>query len=151
MTSASTRRLAKEMAELNADFPPFVTAQPDESNLRHWTGTITGPPDSAYQGGKFGIDLTFPVEYPFKSPTVKFTTRIYHPNVTDDGAICIGLLKAEAWKPSTKIEQILRALVQLLQEPNPDDALVASIAEIYNQDRASFNKTAQDWVKKYAQ
>ncbi|GAA5950045.1 hypothetical protein JCM21900_001375 [Sporobolomyces salmonicolor] len=151
MTSASTRRLAKEMAELNADFPPFVTAQPDESNLRHWTGTITGPPDSAYQGGKFGIDLTFPVEYPFKSPTVKFTTRIYHPNVTDDGAICIGLLKAEAWKPSTKIEQILRALVQLLQEPNPDDALVASIAEIYNQDRAAFNKTAQDWVKKYAQ
>ncbi|GAA5859157.1 hypothetical protein JCM5296_002994 [Sporobolomyces johnsonii] len=151
MTSASTRRLAKEMAELNADFPPFVTAQPDESNLRHWTGTITGPPDSAYQGGKFGIDLTFPVEYPFKSPTVKFTTRIYHPNVTDDGAICIGLLKAEAWKPSTKIEQILRALVQLLQEPNPDDALVASIAEIYNQDRPTFNKTAQDWVKKYAQ
>ncbi|CEQ39987.1 SPOSA6832_01580 [Sporobolomyces salmonicolor] len=168
MTSASTRRLAKEMAELNADFPPFVTAQPDESNLRHWTGTITGPPDSAYQGGKFGIDLTFPVEYPFKSPT---TTRIYHPNVTDDGAICIGLLKAEAWKPSTKIEQsqssspprrsdestyptflpVLRALVQLLQEPNPDDALVASIAEIYNQDRAAFNKTAQDWVKKYAQ
>lgn len=33
------------------------------------------------------------------------TTRIYHPNVTDDGAICMGLLKSEAWKPSTKIEQ----------------------------------------------
>lgn len=62
----------------------------------------------------------------------------------------MGLLKSEAWKPSTKIEQILRALVQLLQEPNPDDALVASIAEVYNQDRAAFNKTAQEWVKKFA-
>ncbi|BGO97870.1 Ubiquitin-conjugating enzyme E2-16 kDa [Rhodotorula toruloides] len=148
--SAAARRITKEYAELQADFPPHVQAAPDENNLLHWTGTITGPPDSAYKGGKFNIDITFPTEYPFKSPTVKFTTRIYHPNVTDDGAICIGLLKSEAWKPSTKIEQILRALVQLLQEPNPDDALVASIAEVYNQDRATFNKNAQEWVKKYA-
>ncbi|GAA6058302.1 hypothetical protein JCM3770_003727 [Rhodotorula araucariae] len=146
--SAAARRITKEYAELQADFPPNVTAAPDESNLLHWTGTITGPADSAYKGGNFNIDITFPTEYPFKSPTVKFTTRIYHPNVTDDGAICIGLLKSEAWKPSTKIEQILRALVQLLQEPNPDDALVASIAEVYNADRAQFNKTAQEWVKK---
>ncbi|TNY19858.1 ubiquitin-conjugating enzyme/RWD-like protein [Rhodotorula diobovata] len=135
--SAAARRITKEYAELQADFPPHVTAAPDESNLLHWTGTITGPPDSAYKGGKFNIDITFPTEYPFKSPTVKFTTRIYHPN-------------SEAWKPSTKIEQILRALVQLLQEPNPDDALVASIAEVYNSDRAQFNKTAQEWVKKHA-
>ncbi|GAA6026828.1 hypothetical protein JCM8097_005889 [Rhodosporidiobolus ruineniae] len=148
---AAVKRLAKEYNEIQADAPPNVIAQPDESNLLHWTGVITGPVDSAYKGGKFGIDLTFPTEYPFKSPTVKFTTRIYHPNVTDDGAICIGLLKSEAWKPSTKVEQILRALVQLLQEPNPDDALVASIAEVYNQDRPTFDKTAQEWVKKYAQ
>lgn len=80
------------------------------------------------------------------TPPEMQTTRIYHPNVTDDGAICMGLLKSEAWKPSTKIEQsafgkvspkrektmslnteslvfspfpaVLRALVQLLQEPN---------------------------------
>ncbi|GAA5944557.1 ubiquitin-conjugating enzyme E2 [Sporobolomyces koalae] len=149
--AAAGKRLAKEYAELQSESIPFVVAHPDEDNLRHWTGKIEGPTDSAYHGGKFGIDLTFPVEYPFKSPTVKFTTKIYHPNVTDDGAICMGLLKAEAWKPSTKIEQILRALVQLLQEPNPDDALVASIAEIYNTDRAQFNATAQEWVKKHAQ
>ncbi|POY74412.1 putative Acid-D-amino-acid ligase [Rhodotorula taiwanensis] len=149
--SAATRRITKEYAELQADSPPHVVAGPDESNFLHWTGTITGPPDSAYKGGKFNIDITFPTEYPFKSPNVKFTTRIYHPNVTDDGAICMGLLKSEAWKPSTKIEQILRALVQLLQEPNPDDALVASIAEVYNQNRPLFNKTAQEWVQKYAQ
>ncbi|KPV76054.1 uncharacterized protein RHOBADRAFT_43493 [Rhodotorula graminis WP1] len=135
--SAAARRITKEYAELQQDFPPHVTAAPDESNLLHWTGTITGPPDSSYKGGKFNIDITFPTEYPFKSPTVKFTTRIYHPN-------------SEAWKPSTKIEQILRALVQLLQEPNPDDALVASIAEVYNTDRAQFTKNAQEWVKKHA-
>ena len=39
-------------------------------------------------------------------------------NVTDDGGICIGLTKAESWKPSTKTRAILLSLVQLLQEPN---------------------------------
>ncbi|ORY78478.1 ubiquitin-conjugating enzyme/RWD-like protein [Leucosporidium creatinivorum] len=150
MSSAASRRITKEYAELQAEWPPHVVAQPDESNLLHWTGVITGPPTSSYKDGKFKIDITFPLEYPFKSPTVKFVTRIYHPNVTDDGAICIGLLKAEAWKPSTKIDAVLRALVQLLEEPNPDDALVASIAEIYNTDRKQFTKNAQEWVKKYA-
>lgn len=147
---AATRRLTKEFAELQNDTPPNVVVTPDESNILHWSGVLTGPSTSAYRGGKFKIDITFPTEYPFKSPTVKFITRIYHPNVTDDGALCIGLLKAEAWKPSTKIDQVLRALIQLLEEPNPDDALVASIAETYNTDRAQFTKNAQDWVKKYA-
>ncbi|KAK4048702.1 hypothetical protein OIO90_005695 [Microbotryomycetes sp. JL221] len=117
MSGAASRRLGKELAELNSDSPEYVTAQPDESNILHWTGTITGPPTSAYR---------------------------------DDGAICIGLLKAEAWKPSTKIDQVLRALVQLLEEPNPDDALVASIAEVFTNDRAKFDQNAQDWVQKYA-
>jgi ubiquitin-protein ligase len=87
-----------------------------------------------------------------EAPTVKFLTRIYHMcgeqratlgfgvdpphrNITDEGLLCIGLLKcarpvcssrgmprpahrAEAWKPSTKIAQIMRALVQLLEEPS---------------------------------
>ncbi|KAK4053690.1 hypothetical protein OIV83_001346 [Microbotryomycetes sp. JL201] len=150
MSGAASRRLGKEYAELSQDWPEYVVATPDESNILHWTGTITGPPSSAYRGGKFNLDITFPIEYPFKSPNVKFTTRIYHPNVTDDGAICIGLLKAEAWKPSTKIDQVLRALVQLLIEPDPDDALVASIAEVYNTDRSKFDQTAQEWVNKYA-
>ncbi|SGY72481.1 BQ5605_C005g03176 [Microbotryum silenes-dioicae] len=156
--------------------PESKTPALPSHNTRHikQTGIITGPPDSAYKGGKFKIDITFPIEYPFKSPNIRFATRIYHPNVTDDGALCVGVLKAEAWKPSTKIDQVLRALVQLLQEPNADDALVATIAEVsrslllgerkahtnalatffcsqqYTKDRLAFNKTAQEWVKKYA-
>ncbi|GAA5800739.1 hypothetical protein HPULCUR_006175 [Helicostylum pulchrum] len=43
---------------------------------------------------------------------------------------------------------ILQALVTLLEKPNPDDALVASIAEIYNSNRPKFNKTAKEYVEK---
>lgn len=46
------------------------------------------------------------------------------------------------------MELVLQALVGLLETPNPDDALVASIAEIYNSNRAKFNKTAKEYVDK---
>lgn len=46
---------------------------------------------------------------------------------------------------------VLQALVNLLQTPNPDDALVASIAEIYNSNRPKFNKIAKEYVEKVIQ
>ncbi|KAL8293217.1 hypothetical protein RQP46_000911 [Phenoliferia psychrophenolica] len=133
--AAATRRLTKEYADLQKDQPPFTQGiTPDESNLFHWVAYLQGPPTSAYKNGTFKIDITFPTDYPFKSPQV---TKIYHPNVTEEGALCIGLLKADAWKPSTKIDQA-------------EDALVAQIAETYQKDRPTFTKNAQDYVKKYA-
>lgn len=96
------------------------------------------------------MTIEFPVEYPFKGPRVRFVTKLYHPNVDDDGNMCVGLLKSEAWKPSTKASTVLQSIQSLLAEPNPDDALVSSIAEVYNQDRAQYNKTAAEWTKKHA-
>lgn len=42
----------------------------------------------------------------------------------------------------------MQALAGLLETPNPDDALVASIAEIYNSNRSKFNKIAKEYVDK---
>ena len=61
-SSAAQRRITKEWAEIQADFPPHVEVSPDENNLFHWTGILTGPDESAYKGGKFKIDITFPNE-----------------------------------------------------------------------------------------
>lgn len=50
---------------------------------------LTGPDGTAYEGGCFTLDMKFPSEYPFKPPTVKFETKIYHPNIkSDTGEIC---------------------------------------------------------------
>lgn len=60
----------------------------------------------------------------------------------------MGILKADQWKPSTRIEDVLRGLHQLLLEPNPDDPLIPAIAEQYKNDNASFKKEAQEQTKK---
>lgn len=107
------------------------------------------------------MELTFPVNYPFTPPKFKFLTPIYHPNIDDQGAICLSLLKDGEWKPSTRVTSILEGIVGLLVTPNPDDPLVASIAEAYQNNRSlkprnvadsrkAFDKTAKEYVKKYA-
>ncbi len=143
----------QELAECTADPPAGVSiALPDDSNLHRWHVTISGPPNTPYAGGNFGLVVNLPAEYPFKAPQVVFSTRIYHPNVTNDNAgnICLGLLKAENWKPSSKLAAVLEAVRGLLVEPQPDDPLEARIADEYRSDRKEFDKNAKQYVTRYA-
>ncbi|XP_060246336.1 ubiquitin/ISG15-conjugating enzyme E2 L6 isoform X9 [Meriones unguiculatus] len=53
----------------------------------------------------FRLQIDFPREYPLKPPTLKFITKIYHPNVGEDGLVCLPLISRENWKPYTKAYQ----------------------------------------------
>jgi ubiquitin-protein ligase len=64
--------------------------------------------------------------------------------------MCIGILKPEAWKPSSKIMSVLTATQQLLAEPVPDDAVEMGAAEKFKNDRPQFNKEAREYTRKYA-
>lgn len=52
-----------------------------EDNLLHWQAVLLGTADSAYEGGKFHLDIVIPSSYPIQPPTIRFTTKICHPNV----------------------------------------------------------------------
>ena len=38
-------------------------------------------------GGYFKARLSFPVDYPMKPPKMKFVSKIWHPNVHDNGEV----------------------------------------------------------------
>ncbi|KAI5795447.1 ubiquitin-conjugating enzyme/RWD-like protein [Peziza echinospora] len=152
-SSGSMRRITKELTEFNEHPPTGISAGPvSDSDLYKWDVTLIAPKGSIYHGGIFHLILTLPPEYPFKPPTLSFTTKIYHPNVSNDdkGSMCLGILRPENWKPSCKILAVLEMARGLLVEPNVDDAVETSIAEQYKSDRAGFEKTVKQWVKNYA-
>jgi len=117
-----------------------------------WDVHMDGPADTPYASGKFHLQVTIPKEYPFKPPAISFRTKVYHPNVSNDdrGAMCLGMLKAEEWKPPNKIADVLRLVLTVLAAPQPDDAVEASIADQFRNNRADFDKTAREWTAKYA-
>lgn len=89
---AANGRLTKELAEVGKDDKTSgVKAVPlTPGNLRELKGTILGPEGTCYEGGVFEIDISIPKQYPFEPPKMKFTTKIWHPNISSQtGAICL--------------------------------------------------------------
>ncbi|KAK2761202.1 hypothetical protein FQN54_001723 [Arachnomyces sp. PD_36] len=149
----SQKRVAKELEELTQSPPEGISVSlADESDLFIWKVHMQGPENSPYAGGTFIINLTLPTAYPFKPPLLSFSTKIYHPNVTNDdkGSMCLGMIKSDEWKPSSKISAVLEFARQLLAEPMPDDAVEGRIAEQYNNDRPKYEQIAKEWTRKYA-
>lgn len=64
--------------------------------------------------------------------------------------MCIGMLRADEWKPPNRIAAVLDMVRSLLVEPNTDDAVEMAIAEQYKTNTKEFEKVAKEWVKRYA-
>ena len=88
------RRIKKELADLEKEPIPHVSASPSSSgDLLEWNASIEGPEDSPYEGGQFDLIIQFPTNYPFKPPGLKFMTKLFHPNINNKGLICLDILK----------------------------------------------------------
>ena len=82
--SSRDRRIAKELQDIQADRDNsgvHATSARDDS-LSRLIGTIPGPPDTPYEGGRYEIEIVVPDTYPFKSPQMKFLTKVWHPNIS---------------------------------------------------------------------
>ena len=143
------KRITREFQDLQNDPPMNCSAGPDGDDIFRWEGVIFGPSDSPYAGGVFKLKIIFPIDYPFKCPTVTFITKIYHPNINAAGIICLDILKNQ-WSPALTINKVLLSICSLLNDPNPNDPLVPEIANLYKTNIAEYNATATNWTRKYA-
>lgn len=120
----------------------------ENDNIYHWKLAINGPADTVYADGAFLLHIKISKEYPLAKPEFTMITKIYHPNITSNGAMCLSTL--DDWKATTSISQVLIELEEILRSPNIDNPLVPIIANQYKTDRTKFDLIAKEYTKKYA-
>ncbi|PIO61107.1 ubiquitin--protein ligase, partial [Teladorsagia circumcincta] len=146
---AVVSRLLKEARTIRSEAPAGCHVSPKRDDIFQWVAVLEGPADTVYDGGTFFCNIHFSMNYPTIPPKVEFLTRIYHCNVNAQGEVCIDILN-EKWKPTMNTRTVMMALMSLMYSCNPDEALVASIAKQYRENRADFDKMARIWTSRYA-
>lgn len=144
-------RMKRELQMLKTNSLSGIACWP--TSLEHLEAQIVGRVGSPYEGGVFKLKIDVPERYPFEPPQVTFVTPIYHPNIDSAGRICLNILKlppSGGWKPCLNISTILTSIQVLMAEPNPDDPLMADIANEFKYDNEEFKQKARLWTQKHA-
>ncbi|XP_004714963.1 ubiquitin/ISG15-conjugating enzyme E2 L6 [Echinops telfairi] len=143
------KRVAKELEDLQGSLPCYLrnlVSEPDNILVWHMLLLPSEPP---YNLKAFNVSLIFPEDYPFKPPKIRFTTKIYHPNVEESGQVCLPITSNENWKPCTKTRQVLEALNMMVNQPDLGQPLRIELAEMLTQNRKQFYQSAQKFTLSY--
>lgn len=143
-SSPAQLRAAKDFRELS--LPNFVSlSQPNPTDVMNYKITIK-PDEGYYRGGKFFFDLKIPNTYPHEPPKLKCESSVYHPNIDQEGNVCLNILR-EDWKPVLTINSIIYGLLYLFYEPNPEDPLNKEAAELLKNDRRQFELNVRRYMR----
>ncbi|TWW61367.1 ubiquitin-conjugating enzyme E2 C [Takifugu rubripes] len=130
-----SKRLQQELMTLMLAGDKSISAFPETDNLFKWIGTINGPQGTVYDGLWYRLSLEFPAGYPYQAPRVKFITPCFHPNVDDQGFICLDILK-DKWSALYDVRSLLLSIQSLLGEPNNESPLNAAAAKLWEDQEA---------------
>lgn len=142
----SSKRILKDY-KLISEQPPEGVRFISQDRLTEWEVEIDGPLDTIWEGGSFRLSVSFPSDYPFKAPTVRFKTPIFHPNVSKEGGICLDLL-IDKWLPSYHVGSLLVSIRSFLDEPNPEHGLNNEALELFRHNKPKYEQTVRELVQK---
>lgn len=145
--TAGELRIQKDITEL--DGGSVAEAEfPNPNDLTNFN-VVVKPSQGYWSGGRFVFNFSVTSDYPHKPPKVVCDTKIYHPNINMEGAVCLNILRDE-WRPVMDINQVIYGLCFLFYEPNPDDPLNREAAALYRSNRNQFQNTVKRTLQGYS-
>ena len=116
------RLIGKEIQSLKMEAMEGISVILDDKDMTRLEAVIEGPADTPYYGGSFRVKLSIGKDFPQSPPKGFFLTKIFHPNVSSKGEICVNTLKKD-WKSDLGLKHVLLTIKCLLIVPNPESAL----------------------------
>lgn len=120
-------------------------------NMQEFFVRFHGPEDTPFAGGVWKVHVELPDQYPYKSPSIGFMNKMFHPNVDElSGSVCLDVIN-QTWSPMFDMLNIFESfLPQLLRYPNPTDPLNGEAAALLMREPAAYENKVKDYVKRYA-
>jgi len=152
MANIAVQRIKREFKEVVTSeeaLTSSIKVELVDDSFTKLRGEIAGPPDTAFEGGRYVVDIVIPETYPFNPPKVKFITKIWHPNISSvTGAICLDILK-DQWAAAMTLRTVLLSIQALLASAEPDDPQDAVVATQYKENPEAYFTTARHWAQVY--
>ncbi|KAJ3180680.1 ubiquitin-conjugating enzyme E2 S [Geranomyces variabilis] len=146
---AVIKRLSKELATLASSPSEGIKVVINSDRISDVQAWIQGPEGTPYENGCFRVRLSLGADFPNVPPQGHFLTKIFHPNVSRTGEICVNVLKKE-WRKEYGIGHILLTIKCLLIDPNPESALNEEAGRLLLEDYAAYAKHARLMTTLYA-
>nr|ACU14302.1 unknown [Glycine max] len=146
MSTPAMKRLMRDFKRLQQDPPAGISGAPQDNNIMLWNAFIFGPDDTPWDGGTFKLTLQFTEDYPNKPPTVRFVSRMFHPNIYADGSICLDILQNQ-WSPIYDVAAILTSIQSLLCDPNPNSPANSEAARMFSENKREYNRKVREIVE----
>ncbi|EEQ82746.1 hypothetical protein NCER_100492 [Vairimorpha ceranae BRL01] len=163
--TTALKRLVNEEKLLKEETENIFLAFPREveGNIfyKTWDIYFRLPSDnSLYKNKIIEAEMTFPQDYPLRPPKFVFKTKMFHPNIYEDGKVCISILEEDnpgplgcgdsesRWTPVQNIRIVCLSIVILLDNPNPDSPANVDAAKMFRVDpNGEYKKIVTDLIQ----
>lgn len=148
MSSNSKRRIETDVMKLLMSDHDVELVN---DNMQEFHIKFYGPKDTPYEKGVWRLHVELPDNYPYKSPSIGFVNKIYHPNIdAASGSICLDVINS-TWSPLYDLLNIVEWMIPgLLKEPNGSDPLNNEAATLQLKDKDMYEQKINEYICKYA-